>query len=407
MSTGRARVKSGLDRLVLDDFSPLHGKRVAIVANQASVDGELHHIVDLVAQHPKCTLTRIFAPEHGLRGALQDMESVQNAVDPRTNVPVVSLYGNSEASLHPSPEALQDIDVILFDLQDVGSRYYTFSQTLAYTMQAAAKVGCKVLVLDRPNPIGGKDIEGAMLTAGARSFCGLFPVANRHGLTMGELAKLTRGGFGEGADAWPATPCDLEVVTMEGWRREMYYDETGLPWVLPSPNMPTLDTAIVYPGTCLFEATNLSEGRGTTRPFEFVGAPFLDGYAWVESVQQLGIGTAGATLRPMQFVPKFQKLHDRACSGVQIHVTDRRAFRPFRLGLALVATAYALAPGEFSWRRTTYEFVDNVPAIDLLYGSSALRKTIETKRRLEELLPEIERFEGWYTKAREPFLLYT
>lgn len=398
-------VKTGLDVLVEQGFAPLAGARVGVVAHAASVDCKLRHVVDLLHGRKEFSLVRIFAPEHGFRGAAQDMVSVEDAYDARTNLPVVSLYGNSFESLIPKIGSLDDLDILVVDLQDVGSRYYTYTQTLALCMEACGKCGVKVIVLDRPNPINGIDIEGALLTAGCRSFCGMHPVANRHGLTMGEFARLILAGFGEGENRTPGISCQLQVIELQGWKRKMYFGDTGLPWIFPSPNMPTVETALVYPGACLFEATNLSEGRGTTKPFELIGGPYVDGTLWAEETLLTGLSLPGTGLRPVGFLPQFQKWQQKVCSGVQIHITDRSTFKPFRLGLALIATAARLFP-EFSWRRQSYEFIDNVPAIDLLYGNLNFRKAVETKAPLSSLLPELERFEAWYTEARKEFLIY-
>ena len=251
----------GIDVLAQQDFRSLQGATVGLVCNQASLNIAGEHLVDLVAQSGICTLQRIFAPEHGFRGKAQDMEAVSD--EAHDAIDVVSLYGSTLESLRPKESDLEDLDVLLIDLPDIGTRYYTFSQTMAYCMEVAGTTKTRIIVLDRPNPIGGIQIEGSPLTKGFQSFCGIGPVANRHGMTLGELALMFKKGFGEGNDAIPPHPCELEVIRAENWNRPQYLDQTGIPWVRPSPNMPNLDAAIVYPGTCLFEATNLSEGRGT------------------------------------------------------------------------------------------------------------------------------------------------
>ncbi len=263
-------VRLGLDRLLSDSLHLLRGKRVGLVCNASTVTAGLRHAADLFAAHPEFELVRLFGPEHGLRGAAQDMIAVEEqGTDPWTGVELHSLYGTDEASLRPDPQLMADLDVLVFDIQDVGARYYTYVYTMAFAMEAAGKVGVPVVVCDRPNPIGGAVVEGNTVHPGFVSFVGQFPIANRHGMTAGELAHFFRSECG--------IECDLTVVEMQGWRREMFYDECGLPWVQPSPNMPTLDTALVYPGMCFFEGTLLSEGRGATRPFEVVGAPYIDG----------------------------------------------------------------------------------------------------------------------------------
>jgi uncharacterized protein YbbC (DUF1343 family) len=278
--------------------------------------------------------------------------------------------------------------------------------TMALAMQAAARAGVAVVVLDRPNPLGGQPdaIEGGGVDPACESFVGLGAVPVRHGMTAGELARLVRAGMPWGAPRF-AKPldCDLTVVAMRGWRRALAFDATGLPWVLPSPNMPTLDTAFVYPGQCLVEGTNLSEGRGTTRPFEIVGAPFLDGHRLATRLEALGL--PGVRFRPLSFRPMFHKFVGRSCGGVQLHVTDRAAFRPYRTGLALLAAARAEAPADFRWRTEPYEFVADPPAIDLLTGSDAARRGIEGGATLDELAAGLVAFERAFVGRRAPHLL--
>ncbi len=399
-------VRSGLDVAVLDGFSELSGMRVGIVANQASVGSQLMHIVDLVLQSGSCEVVRLFAPEHGFRGALQDMAAVDHVTDPITGLPVVSLYGSSEKSLYPHRETLEDLDALLFDLPDIGTRYYTFAQTLAYVLSACGPLGVKVIVLDRPNPLNGLAFEGSLLTPHCRSFCGLLPVPNRHGLTIGELAYMTQRGFGEDEWALPPVDCNLQVIKAQGWKREQYFDDTFLPWVYPSPNMPTIDTALVYPGTCLFEATNISEGRGTTRPFELIGAPFIDSINWITAISLEEVELCGAVLRPTAFIPQFNKWAGKSCHGVQIHVLDRSRFKPVRWGLAMLKALARLYPEDFAWRDQAYEFVDSIPAIDLLYGSAAFRKSTEIHSSLAPVIDDLNAFEIWYSDARKGYLLY-
>lgn len=399
-------VQTGLERLLTVDLAKYSGARAGLLANQSAVDSKLHHAADLLGANGKVKLVRLFAPEHGFRGELQDMAAVGDSVDHATNLPVISLYGKSEASLSPKKEQLNDLNLLFVDLPDIGSRYYTFAQSLGHCLKAAKDAGIKVVVLDRPNPINGVDIEGAQLLSSCRSFCGYAPVANRHGLTLGELGLLMNKGFGDKDEQIPPIGCDLDVIRLEGWQRNSYFEETGLPWVMPSPNMPTVDTAFVYPGTCLFEATTVSEGRGTTRPFELLGAPYIDGTAWVREMMKLNIGLAGAGLRPAGFVPKFGKWAGVFCGGLQIHVTDRRTCKPFRLALALLYTLARIYPGEFALRAEAYEFVDKVPALDLLFGSAGFRRCLEGGARLEELLPEIDLFEQSFRAARAELLLY-
>jgi uncharacterized protein YbbC (DUF1343 family) len=360
------------------------------------VDGALRHAVDLLGGRDDLRLARLFAPEHGVRGEAQDMESVEERADSGTGLPVVSLYRRDEASLRPAPRHLRDLDVVLVDLQDVGSRYYTFVYTMAYVMEACRDERVPVAVLDRPNPIGGLALEGPVLEPGLESFVGRYPIPARHGMTCAELARLFNDEFGIG--------CDLRVVPMEGWRRAMQFEDAGLPWVLPSPNLPTPDTARVYPGACLVEGTNLSEGRGTTRPFELIGAPWLDGRALAAALEREGL--EGVRFRPACFRPTFQKHAGRSCGGVQVHVTDRAAFRPFAAYLALLRAARAQDPSSFAWRSERYEFVSDRLAIDLLLGRRDLRHAIEAGASVAEMEALWRDDLGRFASVRGRFLLY-
>jgi uncharacterized protein YbbC (DUF1343 family) len=330
---------------------------------------------------------------------------VQGERDGRTGITVTSLYGQSPASLQPSQEALADSDVLLVDLQDIGSRYYTFIWTMALSMQAAARVGVAVVVLDRPNPIGGSAIEGGGVDPGYESFVGLGSLPVRHGLTIGEVARLVRAGIPWGGPHF-ASPLDLDltVVPMRGWRRRDFFEATGLPWIMPSPNMPTVDTALVYPGLCLIEGTNLSEGRGTTRPFEIIGAPFVDGHRLAERLAGYRLG--GVAFRSLCFCPTFHKFAGQACSGVQVHVTDRAVFEPYRCGVAILRELYAQCGEDFCWRSKPYEFVSDHPAIDLLTGSDAIRTGIERGLTLDELVATWLPAQLRFAERRQPYLLY-
>ena len=389
-------MRTGLERLLDDPKRWLAGGRVGLVSNPTATNRELCHAVDLLHAHPGANLTLLFGPEHGVRGAAQDMIGVSDARDPATGLPEVSLYGESLASLSPKPEHLERVDVLVFDIQDVGARYYTYAATMALCMKAAAEHGVRVIVLDRPNPIGGAQVEGGGISPGLESFCGLYPVPQRHGMTVGELARIYNTTFGIG--------CDLEVVSIEGWRRESYFDATGLPWVMPSPNMPTLETAIVYPGMCLIEGTNLSEGRGTTRPFEFFGAPFVDGRVLAGELGRLDL--PGVVFRPCTFEPAFNKFAGESCGGLQVHVTDRRVFTPYRVGLGVLWVVRRLWPDDFAWRRKAYEFRDDVPAIDLLTGFPAVREAIDRDESLERVVDIALQGTGEYEAGRESALLY-
>ncbi len=374
MSQKTPVVKTGLDRLVANGFKQLQGLRVAILAHPSSVDCNLRHIVDLCLEHG-IQIVKLFGPEHGVLGQAQYMEEVGHERDTRTGLPTISLYGSSYDSLHLKPEDLSDVDVLLCDLQDVGSRYYTFCYTIAFAMRACAKANVRCMVIDRPNPIGGVAVEGGDVEPGFRSFVGEYPLANRHGLTLGELCQLFKQIDGH--------HCELEVLWMEGWQRSMLFHNTGLPWVLPSPNMTTPDTALVYPGGCLFEGTNISEGRGTTRPFELIGAPYIDDayrFADIALSQKL----PGVILRPCFFTPTFDKHQGQLCAGIQIHVTDPDVFLPLRTAIALI---YAAKQFEgFAWRTTPYEFVSEPIAIDLLFGSETPRLILDKGGDVDDIV---------------------
>lgn len=388
------RVTLGLERL-RDDPALVRGRRFAVLANQASVTADLMPAWRALAGAGG-TLVRVFAPEHGLWGVAQDMEAVGTGREAALGVPVVSLYGSSAATLAPRRADLDGLDALVVDLPDIGCRYYTFAATMAYAMAACAAAGVEVIVCDRPNPLGGVALEGGPVDPSCRSFVSELPVPVRHGMTLGELALLLR------AERHP--DLSLAVLACEGWRRETWWDETGLPWVAPSPNMPTALTATIYPGACLVEATNLSEGRGTTRPFQLVGAPWLDGEALGARLNEIDL--PGVRFRTARFRPEFGKHAGSVCAGVEWHVTDRARLRPLETGVRLLAEARALHPDKFAWRREAYEFVAGVPAVDLLTGSAAAREVIEGRADAEGL------FAGWrahceeFTARRGPHLLY-
>jgi uncharacterized protein YbbC (DUF1343 family) len=397
-------VQTGLDVLLEEGIRGLRGRRVGVLCHPASVNSRLVHIVDALAA-VQVNLTRLFGPEHGIRGEAQDMVGVEGDRDPRTRIPVTSLYGEAAESLVPTAAELADIDVLLVDLQDVGSRYYTFIWTMALCLQSAARAGVAVMVLDRPNPIGGAAVEGGEVAPWAESFVGLGSVPIRHGLTIGEVARLVQAGIPWGGERF-AKPldCDLQVVAMRGWKRGDFFDATGLPWVLPSPNMPTVETALVYPGLCLLEGTNVSEGRGTTRPFEIIGAPFVDGYLLAASLAEQGL--RGVSFRPLSFRPTFHKFAGQVCGGVQIHVSDRAAFRPYLTGVAILRALRGLVGKSFRWRTEKYEFVSDRPAIDLLTGGDAIRKGIEAGASLDDLRATWQSAEDAFAERRRGSLLY-
>jgi uncharacterized protein YbbC (DUF1343 family) len=392
----RPGVSTGLDALAADRFRRLRGLRLGLVCNPTSVDRRLRHAADLLRAAPGVTLAALFGPEHGVRGEAQYMAAVDDERDRRTGLPVYSLYGRTTASLRPSAEQLRGLDALVFDLQDVGSRYYTYQATMMLCLEAAAGAKLAFFVLDRPNPLGGLAVEGPALRPGFESFCGLHDLAVRHGMTAGELAQLFRSERG--------LEVDLTVVRCRGWRRRMHQRETGLPWVLPSPNMPTPETALVYPGTCLLEGTNLSEGRGTTRPFELFGAPWLDPDRLAADLEAEGL--PGVRFRPASFVPAWDKHARERCRGAEILVTDRRAFRPFRTGVAAVAAARGQAPDRFRWRTEPYEFVEGLPAFDLLCGSGREREAIEAGRGWRALARAWGAEERAFSRRRARYLLY-
>ncbi len=389
-------MESGLDRVLAGEDAPLRGKRLALLTNQSAVTRDLEPIS--VAMAERFEVVKLFAPEHGLYGIAQDQVAVGGGRDPLTGVPVVSLYGATEASLSPRPEDLEEIDLLVYDIQDVGVRYYTFVYTLALAMRACKAAGKGVLVLDRPNPITGIAVEGNVLDPAHASFVGLFPIPVRHGMTSGELARLFNEAFGIG--------CALEVISMKGWRREMWFDETGLPWVQPSPNMPTLDTATVYAGTCLLEGTNVSEGRGTTRPFEIVGAPWIEDPGALAAELNAG-RIPGVRFRPLFFEPTFHKWQGTPCGGVQLHVTNRDLFPPFTAGIFLIETIRRRSPHDFAWRTEPYEFGGDRLAFDMLCGTTRIREAIE------DGIPFRRIAEAWkgdlaaFQRLREEFLVYS
>ena len=390
----RPDIRTGIDVLLDDESDRLANRRVGLLVNATSVDRTLTPSIQRIHDLSPVTLAAIFAPEHGYFGVAQDMESVDSH---RWNGIVVhSLYGATEDSLRPRPEWLEGLDAVIYDIQDVGSRYYTYLATLGHMMAAAEAAGVEVIVCDRPNPIDGVTTEGPIVRSAFRSFVGQYPLATRHGLTTAEVARFIQ------STAHPG--CRLTCMPLKGWRRSMWFDQTGLPWVLPSPNMPTLDTATVYPGGCLFEGTNISEGRGTTRPFELVGAPWIVGEDLVAALGQDSL--PGVAFRAVAFTPKHQKWRDQTCQGIQIHVTDREAFKPLLTAVAILKAIARLYPRSFEWRHEAYEFVKDRLAIDLLAGNDELRGQIER----DDPLHVIE--SGWaeelaaFREARAAVLMY-
>jgi uncharacterized protein YbbC (DUF1343 family) len=386
--------RPGIDILLTTDRQLIEGRRVGVVANPASVDAAFRHTVDRIAADPGVKLSAIFGPQHGFRSDLQDnMIETPHTQDARRRVPLYSLYSETR---EPTVDMLQDLDVLVIDLQDVGTRVYTYVYTMANCMRAAARHGVRVVVCDRPNPVGGDAVEGATLRPEYASFVGQFPIPLRHGMTIGELARLFNDAFGINAA--------LDVVPLEGWRRSMYYDETGLPWIIPSPNLPTLDSTTVYPGAVLFEGTMLSEGRGTTRPFELIGAPWIDGDRLAEAMNARQL--PGVHFRSVFFEPTFQKHARQTCGGCQIHVLDRRAFQPVRTAVELIAEFRRQDPKQFAWRDPPYEYEHERPPIDILYGSDALRRAVESGAGADVLASGWREDEEAFRRQRQRYLIY-
>jgi uncharacterized protein YbbC (DUF1343 family) len=377
------RVETGLNSVDKNWPGDLRGARVGLLIHPASVNRWFEHASDIFARSKNCQLKAFFGPQHGIRGETQDnMIEWEGFTDRITGLPVYSLYGKTR---QPDPAMISDIDLVVIDMQDVGARYYTFIWTMALVIKACDAEGKKVVVLDRPNPIGGHLIEGPMLRTEFKSFVGLHPLPVRHGMTIGEISLYLRDCFYPGLD--------LRVIPMRGWKRKMWFENTGLPWVLPSPNMPTVDTAMVYPGMCLLEATNLSEGRGTTRPFEIFGAPFVDPHVLKGQLDCLKL--RGVLFRPLYFLPTFHKHAAKLCAGAQIHVTDRRKFRPFKTAVGILKTLFELYPREFRWKNPPYEYEEKLLPIDILGGSDRVRKEIEDGKGLDEME------DRWVRESRE------
>ena len=390
-----ARTKLGVERLLNEKIDVIRGQRVGLVCNQASVMPDTFiHAADEFGSRDEFTLTTLFGPQHGIRGDVQyNMIETPHVRDERTGIMVYSLYSEVR---EPTEEMLKNVDVIVVDLQDVGCRIYTFVYTMANCMRAAKKFGKKVVVCDRPNPIGGLAVEGNITERGFKSFVGQFELPTRHGMTIGELAKMFNEHFGIG--------CDLEVVEMENWDRGMWGDETGLPWILPSPNIPTVDTCVVFPATVHVEGTELSEGRGTTLPFHLNGAPFIDPHAWAAELDKFDF--AGVKFRPAFFRPTFCEFAGETCGGVQIHVTDREAFTPVIVGIAMVKTVYDMYPDKFQWRQNAYEYVFDKNPIDVICGTDKIRKQIESGVAVNDIQADWADELAEFKDLRKKALLY-
>ncbi len=385
-----AQVSLGIDQLVAS--RALVGRRVGLVCNPASVDSAFRHSADRVHDADGVTLTALFGPQHGFRSDVQDnMVETSHARHRRFDVPIYSLYGDQRG---PTSEMLDEIDVLVIDLQDVGTRVYTYVYTMANCLRAAARHDLSVIVCDRPNPIGGTLVEGPLLESGYESFVGQFQIPLCHGMTIGELACLFNVGIG----------AELKVSRLEGWERHVYHDGTDLPWIMPSPNLPTLESAVVYPGIVLFEGTNLSEGRGTTRPFELVGAPWIDGDTLAGELRRATLH--GVVTRPTHFEPTFQKHAGESCGGCQIHVTDRQTFRPVLTAVTLLQAVRQLDPTRFAWRDPPYEYEAVKRPIDILSGSATLREQIEAGTSAAEIASMWEPDVAAFCETRSTFLMY-
>jgi uncharacterized protein YbbC (DUF1343 family) len=394
MTVATARVMTGLECLLDRIRGGAIRGRVGLVCNPASVDAGLTHAADRLARAEGVTLAALFGPQHGFRSDLQDnMIETPHVDDAVRRIPIYSLYSETR---EPTAAMLEGLDFLVIDLQDVGTRIYTFVYTMANCLRACARHGLKAIVCDRPNPIGGTRVEGPMLREGWTSFVGQFPIPMRHAMTIGELARLFNEHFGIGAD--------LDVVPMEGWRRDMYFDQTGLPWIMPSPNIPTLDSAIVFPGAVLVEGTVVSEGRGTTRPFELIGAPWIDGDRLSDAMNRRNL--PGVRFRSVFFEPTFQKHAKLTCGGCQIHVNDRAAFQPVATGVTLLEEFRRQDPGRFGWKPPPYEYEHERLAIDLLYGSDDLRRGLEAGDSAERIAAAWSDQVGTFFPIRQRYLLY-
>lgn len=384
------KFRLGIEVLLQDEIDLIKDKRVGLITNPTGVDQNVTSIVDLLFNNPDVNLTSLYGPEHGVRGSAQAGQYVEQYTDEKTGLPVYSLYGKTKK---PTPEMLSNVDVLLFDIQDVGARFYTYIYTMALAMEAAKENNIPIIVLDRPNPISGTKVEGPVLEDKYSSFIGEYPIPVRHGMTVGELAKLFNSEFNIGAD--------LTVVEMEGWKRNMYFDETPSEWVLPSPNMPTLETAVVYPGAALIEGTNVSEGRGTTKPFELIGAPFINSDNLAAKLNSYKL--PGVTFRAASFIPTFSKHANVLSHGIQIHVTDRNAFKPFETGLYIVKTIHDMYPNDFQFRAPS---AAGISFFDNLVGNGSIRADIEAGKSVEEMKAAWKTGLDEFNEIREKYLLY-
>lgn len=381
----KQKVSPGIEVLLKEEKNVLSGKKVGLITNPTGIDSKLTSIVDLLHDDPDINLTALFGPEHGVRGDAQAGASVEYYIDEKTGLPVYSLYGKTKK---PTPEMLKDVEVLVFDIQDVGTRYYTYIYTMAYAMEAAKENDIPFIVLDRPNPQGGESVDGPVLEPEFSSFVGLYPIPLKHGMTVGELATLFNMEFKIGAD--------LKVIKMKGWKRDMDYDDTGLPFVLPSPNMPTVSTTFVYPATGLIEGTNVSEGRGTTKPFELIGAPYINSDELAGKLNALRL--PGVKFRAASFTPTFSKHAGKLSHGVEIYITDREEFKAVPTGLHIIKTIQDLYPGDFEFLAANN--------FNLLIGNGWIMSRIKEGSTVNEILKEYQVKQDAFKKVRKNYLLY-
>ena len=389
------QVKSGLDRVVESDYKGFEDKSLGIICNHTTKDRTGKHIVDLFHNNGKSTVKSIFAPEHGFRGDESAGAKIEDDIDPRTGAQIYSLYGKTRK---PTPEMLAGVDALIYDIQDVGVRFYTYISTMSYCMEAAAENNIPIYVLDRPNPIRGDIVEGPILKEGYESFVGMHPIPIRYGMTAGELAVFINSeGYLKNQ-----VKADLKVVELKGWEREQWYDQTDLPWIAPSPNMPDLETAIVYPGMCFMEGTNLSEGRGTNTPFLLFGAPWLDSKAIAQKLNNMnmpGINFSTTEFAPVEipgkaYNPKYQ---DEKCQGIKLHITDRNQYRPVGSTIKILYTVYKTHPDQFQWRKSS---------IDRLTGSSKLRETFTENGSIDSLISDWQMEADAFKKFSKKYYIY-
>lgn len=382
-------VQLGIDRFMTSYMSDMKGQRIGLVTNENATDSRCVPVIDCLIQHPDAHVTTLFGPEHGISGAAQAGIKVKDGLDPRTGIPIYSLYSDVRK---PTGHMLKGVDILLIDLPDIGCRYFTNVYTTAYVLQAAAEHRIPVIIPDRPNPITGLMPEGNVVTEPFTSFVGMYPITNRTGVTLGEAATLFNNEFHIDAD--------LHIIPATGWKRHMWLDETGVPWIPPSPNMPTVDAALLYPGTCFMEGTSMSEGRGTTKPFEWIGAPWIDAYKAVDLLNEVQL--PGVTFRAVHFTPTFQKHKDALCSGIQAHITNRDELQPVRVGLHILSAMFGLSKGRWQWTKGK----SGRYFIDLLAGTDDLRKGIDAGREPDDIWLSWQRENTTYMKQRESILLY-